>query len=496
MELKVEELPIPGKIYHGTHSACWETIVSSSLIPGGARTGRLMNHFSIFPAGDPRNKAGTREEAQVVIEYDAAGIHEWAKARGLKHKLYMLHNGCVVTQLSVPWQYAMRAFERKTKHNLWRNPRYFKESNKMPLQPQQEVEVYRPPPRELILKGTKGDLDRWNAQFPEHFRRETEAARSRYIKTYGNDEYFTPPYSPPQHLVEEVRAERMKQTSRPAAAQQAPPHREVIAIPEATESEESFSTDPVIKQLTPRSVWKRRAELIPRSDSPPPLRRRAYLSTSRSSRDPDRDDADDKASEVAQQIFEERDLEKIYCSNPNCGEIHIAGTLVCDKCNCVLDETPDWEADDPVLAGQFHYNLPGENAVIDQLLETGDVSVTVHESGFIQAAPTAVAKASNVIRVQEAAQQIARHRVELVRNRRETSEQWFWDYKNRTWVDKYQAARMTSTMHGGKQRSGVKRTSHVGSWRGRKTTSPHASREMKSTFTSAYSETQSRSSLS
>jgi RNA:NAD 2'-phosphotransferase (TPT1/KptA family) len=204
MELKVEELPIPGKIYHGTHSALWETIVSTSLIPGGARTGRLMNHFSIFPAGDPRNKAGTREEAQVVIEYDAAGIYEWAKARGFKHKLYMLHNGCVVTQLSVPWQYAMRVFERKTKYNLWRNPRYFKESNKMPLQPQQEVEVYRPPPRELILKGTKGDLDRWNAQFPEHFRRETEAARSRYIKTYGNDEYFTPPYSPPQHLVEEV----------------------------------------------------------------------------------------------------------------------------------------------------------------------------------------------------------------------------------------------------------------------------------------------------
>ena len=127
----------------------------------------------------------------------------------------------------------------------------------------------------------------------------------------------------------------------------------------------------------------------------------------------------DTASEIAQELVEELEEPTLKC--PNCDQMHFEGTLVCYACNQILsDEAPDWSADDPVLAGQSHEYEPGANAVIDQLVNTGDPSVSVNAQGNYVATPEAAAKASNIVNLRAANLANARHRVAFVTDQRQT----------------------------------------------------------------------------
>jgi len=140
---------------------------------------------------------------------------------------------------------------------------------------------------------------------------------------------------------------------------------------------------------------------------------------------------DEIANVVADEIVAE--APKMTCSNPNCGAIHLDGTIVCDRCNTILADA-DWDPEDPLLTeNNFHYYLRGENAVIDDLLQRGDPSVVLTaDSMMIIAQPSAVALASNPVRVQEAAEHIAEMRISEATRRTETYDRYalYWSHKH------------------------------------------------------------------
>ena len=94
----------------------------------------MMNHLAVYPSGDPRNLAGTREDSEVLIEYDAAGFLEYLaeNSKHSAHGIYFCLNNCIVTAEHIPGDFAMRVFEKGSMYNLWRNPNYYKATNRNP----------------------------------------------------------------------------------------------------------------------------------------------------------------------------------------------------------------------------------------------------------------------------------------------------------------------------------------------------------------------------
>ena len=141
------------------------------------------------------------------------------------------------------------------------------------------------------------------------------------------------------------------------------------------------------------------------------------------------------ASAIANEIVAERQF--VTCPNPNCGEAHLDGTLICHRCNTIIEEV-DWDPEDPLLTtNNFHYYLLGENPVIDELLQRGDPSVVLSaDSTMIIAQPEAVAKASNPTNVQEAAETLAACRISEVTQRAQEYDpnERHWSHKWKCWV--------------------------------------------------------------
>ena len=114
-KLKLEDLKVRGKMYHGTKACYWKNIVETSLKPAGdGRSNRLMNHLAVYPSGDARNLAGAREDSEVVIEYDAAGFLEYIKDKPTTHGIYFNHNNSIVTAEPIPGDFAMRVLKKNS----------------------------------------------------------------------------------------------------------------------------------------------------------------------------------------------------------------------------------------------------------------------------------------------------------------------------------------------------------------------------------------------
>jgi hypothetical protein len=385
-----------------------------------------MNYFAVYPSGDPRNLAGTREDSEVVIEWDADGvlfyIAEKSKAGG--HKIYFQHNNSIVTAEEVPGDFARRVFERDTLFTLWRNPTYYKPSNKITPEPESEdEEPFQKPPAELMKQGRGEELNRWMARFPKYFATLREDSRTQYLSQHGNLSGWKPTWEPPKHLVLEIKAER----SRLAGAQ-------VKTEIEAAEPTSSAST--MAKPLArPREEPAATATASSSSSTElPPATSKIRIASPESAGRPI--DVDAAVSEIANEIVAERQW--VQCPNPNCAEKFIDGTLICDRCNSIIEEV-DWDPDDPLLTNNnFHYYLRGENAVIDELLLRGDPSVILSpDANMIIAQPAAVAKASNVVNVQAAAEVLAACRISEVTRQAEDYDpnQLVWSTKEWDWVD-------------------------------------------------------------
>jgi len=171
------------------------------FIPGGKKRGdesRYMNHFSPYPAGDSRNKAGSRVNAEVNIEYDIIRWRTNAQATHLDWEVFYPNGFCVVTGHVVEGYVATRVFETRTGINLWRNKAYVKGNKLGPI-----FEI----PAERL---SNVELRTATAAQVEAHKRKVELAKAGIFDAMEvDDDSFVPPEPkgpPPAHLLAKAQA--------------------------------------------------------------------------------------------------------------------------------------------------------------------------------------------------------------------------------------------------------------------------------------------------
>jgi RNA:NAD 2'-phosphotransferase (TPT1/KptA family) len=456
-ELRADQLPT-GYAYHGTHSSLWEKIVSTVCKAGGeGRTNRMMNHLSPFPAGDHRNLGASKDNSHVSIEYDILAFQRDLKESGETRKIYFPTNKCIVTAVDIPGpQYARRTIDTRTKMILWVNPVFFPTAAKAragrPMQPTH----YQRPPREMLMHGSARDLEEWNSQFAEHLNAEADKIDALMKQTGTTVRAYRP--SMPSSSSSSSRP-NVPETKGP------PPMRTIAeADEEKSDEEESisrrFKSANKIKAIDPSA--KRKSEAVSGGETLAPWKRKVELMTEEKKEKEEKEEEEYKpgslissllieekssaapktpseiASEIGSELAKEDMIEMVMCPNLLCGETHIPGTLVCSKCQEILDDEPSlqWDPNDPIISGQsITYSL-GENAVIDDLAHNNHPSVQWLNNTEIVANAHAIAKARSINNQRDANAASAKHRIDIVTQKRPVVDQWHWSYKLKTWVDR------------------------------------------------------------
>jgi hypothetical protein len=153
--LKADQLPLK-YAYHGTFKAVWCAIIDMDLIPGGIKEDRtrFCNHFSPYPAGDTRNVAGARYNAEVSIEYDLVEAVKQAKAEHPDWEAFYPEMYCIVWGHVVPGKFARRVIETKTKFVLWENAEMLAREGQIASAPDTRLPFQRLPKSVLLDRTT------------------------------------------------------------------------------------------------------------------------------------------------------------------------------------------------------------------------------------------------------------------------------------------------------------------------------------------------------